>query len=148
MVVGSHEFAIRELDEGGTAVHAAADNIVYTPWEWSPDGREFVWLQQNAKDCSELSPAKEETWLVKTSDGKSFGAPERVTDLQALHRRWYGDNLFTLDCAPSSEPIVNRWGDMRVVCGGDPVDASHPVLVGGRPAGEGMNVQPLGVIER
>jgi hypothetical protein len=43
--------------------------------------------------------------------------------------------------------VLNRWGDIRVSCAADPVDAVRKVLVGGRPAGEGMGIQPLGVIE-
>lgn len=148
MFVGSHEFVIRDLDAGTTPVRARSETTVYTPWEWSPDGTEFVFLQQEAASCEDLSIDKQVAWLVRTQNGTSFGAPERVTDLAELHRQWYGDRLFTTDCAHAIQPAADRWGEPSLGCTGraGPPDAPRTVRVGGQFAGEAIFPTPVGVI--
>ena len=148
MFVGGHELIIRDLDSGQVPVRARSESAVYTPWEWSPDGSQFVFLQQDAQDCDQLSSERQIAWVV-TGSGNSFGAPTRVDDLSALHRAWYGAQLFTADCDSGNEPVVDRRGDPRLYCidSGSLPSASRTLKVGGLPAGTAVSPEPVGVIE-
>ncbi len=139
MTIGSHQLVVRNLDTGGTPLTIGpSPTTVYEPWEWSPDGTQFVFKQQEATDCDQLSPDRWVTWVVS-----NFGAPTRVSDLAALHRQWYGDKLFTADCGSADEPVIDRWGDSTWRC--DP-RAEVTLRVGGQAAGTAVGPQPVGVI--
>ena len=148
MFVGSHEWLIRGLDDASVPVRGRSESLVFSPWEWSPDGSQFVFLQQDAPNCQDLSLEKQTAWVVRTQNGTSFGAPELVTDLAELHRQWYGDRLFTTDCAHALQPAVDRWGDPSLGCSSrpGPPDAPRTVRVGGVFAGTAILPQPVGVI--
>ena len=150
MFVGSHEIVIRDLDNARTVVRARSETTVYTPWEWSPDGTQFVFLQQQAQTCDELSAAKQVAYVVTmiAPSTSSFGAPTRVDDLAALHRQWYGDRLFSADCDSGDQPLTDRWGHPRLVCSGTPPPEGQAVTVrvGGKDAGQAVAPQPVAVI--
>ncbi|MBA4179456.1 MAG: hypothetical protein C0506_02610 [Anaerolinea sp.] len=148
MFVGSHEWLIRGLDDGSVPVRGRSESLVFSPWEWSPDGTQFVFTQQEAPNCEDLSIDKQTAYVVRTQNGTSFGAPERVADLAELHRQWYGDRLFTTDCAHAIQPAVDRWGEPSLGCTGraEPPDAPRTVRVGGQFAGMAILPQPVGVI--
>lgn len=79
-------------------------------------------------------------------DGASFGAPIRIDDLAALHRRWYGARLFTTDC-PGNEPLVDRRGRLTMPCpGANPIFDEVSVIFGTRTIGHAINPEPVGVI--
>jgi WD40-like Beta Propeller Repeat len=147
MFIGSHQLVIRDVDSGTIVVSAKSPTTVYTPWEWSPDGKQFVFMQQEAASCEELSPEKQVAWVVQ-GDGHSFGAPTRVPDMEALHRQWYGEMLFSSGCIGLSRPVLDRYADTFVVCSkrpGETLDDS--VRLGGRPAGTGLSPEFVGVIQ-
>lgn len=149
MYIGAHQLEIRDLDSGTVRVSANSPSTVYSPWEWSPDGTEFVFLQQEAATCDQLAPGNQVAWVVKTvAGGPGFGAPTRVTDLQALHQAWYGDRLFTADCDMGDEPVQDRWGKLRIYC--YTASGNQPEVnlsVGGKPAGRALSPVPIGVLE-
>lgn len=151
MFVGAHQIVVRNLDTGDTplSLGGPSSSTVYSPWEWSPDGSQFVFLQQEATTCEELSSGKQVAYVAQTN-GTSFpGAPVRASDLATLHRDWYGDNLFTADCDHGNEPVVDRMGHLRPLCflegGPGPYHAVN-VRVGGQAIGTAVEPEPVGVI--
>jgi hypothetical protein len=151
MFVGANQLVIRDLETRSVPLRAGGpdSSTVYTPWEWSPDGSQFVFFQQEATTCEELSSEKQVAYVVQTNGSSFPGAPIRVSDLAALHREWYGDNLFTADCDHGDEPVVDRWGKLRPLCflqsGPGPYRAVT-VRVGGQAIGTAVDPQPVGVI--
>jgi hypothetical protein len=149
--VGARQFIIRDLDAGGVplSVGGPGSSMVFSPWEWSPDGLQFVFLQQEAATCEELSPEKQVAYVVRT-DGSSFpGGPTQVSDLSVLHRDWYGSNLFTADCDHGNEPVVDRLGNLGPLCylqSGPPPYHEVTVRVGGQAIGTAFDPVPVGVI--
>lgn len=149
MFIGTHNFVIRNLDSGETPLSINNPSVVITPWEWSPDGTQFVFLQQPAAGCDQISPDRAVIYVIKPSGPGTFGAPTVVSDVAALHRDWYGNNLFTADCDHGNDPVVGRSGELRPLCyleaGPGPYRAVT-VRVGGQAIGTAVNPVSVGVI--
>lgn len=151
MFIGTHNLVVRNLDTGGTPVSIGGPSntsLLFTPWEWSPDGTQFVFLQQpTPTDCEQLSSASGSIYVMTPLGG---GAPQIVGDLAALHRAWYGgDNLFTADCENGNDPVAGRSGELRPLCYSQPGPGPYQpvtVRVGGQAIGTAVDPVPVGVI--
>ncbi|MBI2767032.1 MAG: hypothetical protein HYX53_14120 [Chloroflexi bacterium] len=153
MLVGSHELVIRDLDSGNLRLTTRDETKIFTPWEYSPDGSEFVFLRRDGVSCDDLSGAAPEIWKegiasAPATPGTDVLPLERVTDLKALHQKWYGASLWSADCDQSYEPVVDRWGDARVVCAGAGPDRGEvTVRLSGIDVGKAVAPVPIGIIE-
>ncbi len=151
MFIGTHNLVIRNLDTGGTPASIGGQSntsLLFTPWEWSPDGTQFVFLQQpTPADCEQLSSASGSLSVLTPVGG---GAPQIVGDLAALHRAWYGgDNLFTADCEDGNGPVLGRTGKLLPLCYSQPGPGPYQavtVRLGGQFIGTAVDPVPVGVI--
>lgn len=143
MLLGSHHLVIQDLDTASVLRDVFDEQTIFTPWEWSPDGTEFLYYTRQARGCDDLpDPAVEppQLWLLKS------GTATKATDITAIHARWYGNRLFTADCDQSNEPVVDRFGNPRIFCKETPA-APVTVRLGGIAIGPALNPVPVGVIE-
>jgi hypothetical protein len=119
------------------------DDLLFTPWEWSPDGTEFLYSTYSPRPSSdypgffESDPASERLYLLRI-DGSP---PELVSDIESVHERWYGDRHVKFFCL--GKPVHGPW------CSGER-GRSEPVeiYVGDIFVGSGEGVEIIGFIDR
>lgn len=144
---------------------ATADDPVLHVAGWSPNADEYAFTVHDLPSdvansvvsayaqgrcpndtLAGLAGRAPRTWWVLPTDG----APaQEIGTLEDLHRRWYGDRAITFTCG----------GEIRVGLGdrgrsGPPFDdplcngpVVHGLLIGGTPAGEGIYIEVLGIVD-
>ena len=76
------------------------ESLLFVPREWSPDGTEFLYSTYSPRPSSdypgffESDPASKRLYLLRV-DGSP---PEPVSDVEAVHERWYGERHVQLRC--------------------------------------------------
>ncbi len=145
MFIAGSRISITDLDTGRELALVEDSAAALTPWEWSPDSQEFLYQARTAgpeDDCDwTMSPGT--LWSLKL-DGSP---PQLAGDLDAIHRRWYGDRIPAMECTPPTtrpQPLRSRLMDTRLAC--DRPDAPGRLFVGGIEVGMVTDVEIVGFL--
>lgn len=94
------EVVLHDFSTQAELVSVKDENLLFMPWEWSPDGSEFLYSVYASRSSMvwpgyrEEDPATERLYLLHV-DGSP---PEPVTDRETVHERWYGNRHVRLLC--------------------------------------------------
>jgi hypothetical protein len=129
--IGASAVRISELDTGRVLLDHQAPGKVFSVWEWAPDSSAvLVTVRQGSADNCDWTRAPREFRLYDLASA-TFST---VSELQALHARWYGVHLFETICEDRRQdaPILDRWGSAGPGCHEPaPGEAIGDVFVGG-----------------
>jgi DNA-binding CsgD family transcriptional regulator len=110
---GGRALRITDMDTGQVVANVTGEAGVYAVWEWAPDSSAIVYqfIPGEIDDGCDWAgnPGEYRMYTLVTGDIES------VSDLSALHRRWYGDIFVEVVCdEPRPEdPVVSRYGLQR-----------------------------------
>jgi hypothetical protein len=139
-LIAGRQLELRSLDSGAVLFAAESSDEAYTPWEWAPDGSEFVYAVRTGADCAAIKQAQPQYFAVPAAGG----SPRRVANLAALHQQWYGGLLFASDCPGSDAPAMDRWLNAEIPCPNN--FGTIPLFVGNQTLGVATAPVPVGFV--
>lgn len=145
-LVAGHHLQVADLGSRGTVWQIQDPALLFTPLEWSPDGRSLVYAVRpgaNSPSCTEIQQAPVQFAQADLEKMQTTAVPS----LTALHQQWLGKLAITSSCAGSSTaPLTNRWQHPAPICGPDVPSTLVTIAVGGQLVGRAIDPISLGFI--
>ena len=120
LALAGRRFGVVDLDQGAETAAVEEPGYMYSGQDWSPRSDEFLLLRRTYDESQICSIRNLPTEAFTLS--ASTGELRRVSDLEALYRRWYGDELLWMDCGPVTGfvPVRRSYvGKPYGICAGD-----------------------------
>ena len=113
--IASHDFYVRDLDSGIDIAELHNDQVQYTGYDWSPDGREFLFEIRPHLPDAKCLPSPPDYAVLNTETG----LVQAVTNLEALYKRWYGSGIIWVECNGEFLPLATpSYGNRTAYCEG------------------------------